>query len=194
MCLLDIQNYQDCYKQMLAYVQQRSEDDSDEVWLLQHHPVFTLGRAASRDHVINAGEIPVVQTDRGGEVTYHGPGQLVVYAMLDLRRLQLGVRDFVQGLLLWLQRILGYCGIVSELQPGRPGVYVQGAKIGTVGMRVGRRCSYHGLALNVDMDLSPFERINPCGHPGMQVTSMRELGIVASMEEVAKMAVQEFVL
>ena len=185
-------HYEDCYRQMRDYVAQRSADDADEVWFLQHHPVFTLGRAASSAHILNPGEIPVVQTDRGGEVTYHGPGQLVAYTMLDVRRRGLGVSSLVRELLLWLQRILAHYQVESELRPGQPGVYVGGAKIASVGMRVGRRCSYHGISFNVDMDLSPFAGINPCGYAGLQVTSLRELGVAAGVDEVAAIAEAEF--
>jgi lipoyl(octanoyl) transferase len=154
----------------------RDANTPDEIWLLEHPPVFTLGLNADAGHVLAAGDIPVVKIDRGGQVTYHGPGQLVVYPLIDIRRMGLGVRDLVTAL---ETAVIEYCaglGIEAATKPGAPGVYVRGRKIGSVGIRIRRGASYHGLALNVNMDLEPFQRINPCGYAGLQMTQLADLG------------------
>lgn len=162
---------------MRAFTDSRTQDTPDELWLLQHPAVFTQGQAGKAEHVLAPGDIPVVQVDRGGQVTYHGPGQWVVYLLIDLRRRSLGVRDLVTLIEASLVELLAGYGITAAADPKAPGVYVEGRKIASLGLRVRRGCSYHGLALNVDMDLEPFSRINPCGHAGLQVTSLAaELG------------------
>jgi lipoyl(octanoyl) transferase len=153
----------------------RDSNSPDELWLLQHPPVFTQGQAGKAEHVLAPGSIPVIQVDRGGQVTYHGPGQWVLYIMVDLRRQQLGVRDLVNLIERSVVQLLQEYGISAENKPDAPGVYVAGEKIASLGLRVRRGCSYHGLALNVDMDLEPFGRINPCGYAGLHVTSMARL-------------------
>ena len=150
----------------------RTEASADELWLLQHPRVFTQGQAGKAEHVLAAGDIPVIQVDRGGQVTYHGPGQWVLYLMINLRRHQLGVRGLVDLIELSLVELLAEYGITAAARPDAPGVYVNEEKIAALGLRVRKGCSYHGLALNVDMDLEPFARINPCGYKGLQVTSM----------------------
>jgi lipoyl(octanoyl) transferase len=160
---------------MRDYTETRTAATPDEVWLLEHPPVYTLGRAALPEHVLDAGTIPVVRTDRGGQVTYHGPGQLVVYPLLDLRRRNLGIKHLVQLLEECVIELLAGYAIRARRRPGAPGVYVDGAKIAALGLRVRRGCSYHGLSLNVDMDLAPFGRINPCGFPGLSVTQLAAL-------------------
>jgi lipoyl(octanoyl) transferase len=175
---------------MQAFTDARDASTPDEIWLLEHPPVFTLGLNADPNHVIDAGDIPVVQIDRGGQVTYHGPGQLVVYPLIDLRRAGLGVRDLVTAL---EQAVIGYAsefGIVAEVRRGAPGVYVAGRKLASVGIRIRRGASYHGLALNVDMDLAPFLRINPCGYPGLEMTQLAALGGPADVAAVAEPFVQ----
>lgn len=157
---------------MRHFTDARGADSSDELWLLQHPPVFTQGQAGKAEHVLAPGEIPVIQVDRGGQVTYHGPGQWVLYLLVDLRRRQLGVRDLVTLIERSLVQLLGEYSIAAASRPAAPGVYVADEKIASLGLRVRRGCSYHGLALNVDMDLEPFGRINPCGYAGLQVTSM----------------------
>ncbi|MGB3598048.1 MAG: lipoyl(octanoyl) transferase LipB, partial [Pseudomonas neustonica] len=147
----------------------------DEIWLLQHPPVFTQGQAGKAEHVLAAGDIPVVQAERGGQVTYHGPGQLVAYLLLDLRRLGLGVRDLVTAMEQALVDVLRQYDLDAAPKPDAPGVYVAGNKIASLGLRVRRGCSFHGLALNVDMDMEPFQRINPCGYAGLRMVQMREL-------------------
>ncbi|WP_417582117.1 lipoyl(octanoyl) transferase LipB [Nitrincola sp.] len=160
---------------MQAFTNQRQADTPDEIWLLQHHPVFTQGQAGKAEHLLNPGEIPVVKTDRGGQVTYHGPGQLMAYLLLDLRRKKLGVRDVVSLMEEAVIALLADYGQVAVARADAPGVYVDGCKIASLGLRVRRGCSFHGLALNVDMDLQPFARINPCGYAGLQMTQLRDL-------------------
>jgi lipoyl(octanoyl) transferase len=169
------QEYVPAVAAMRDYTEARTAATPDEVWLLEHPPVYTLGRAALPEHVLDAGTIPVVRTDRGGQVTYHGPGQLVVYPLLDLRRRNLGIKHLVQLLEECVIELLAGYAIRARRRPGAPGVYVDGAKIAALGLRVRRGCSYHGLSLNVDMDLAPFGRINPCGYPGLSVTQLAAL-------------------
>lgn len=183
---LGMVEYLPTWQAMQRITDERDADTEDEIWLLQHPPVFTLGMAADRGHVLAAGDIPLVQTDRGGQVTYHGPGQLVMYVLLDLRRSGLGVRDLVVLLERAVIELVAQHGVTAVGRREAPGVYVEGRKLASVGMRIRRGASYHGLALNVDMDLSPFARINPCGMAGMQVTQLRELGIAGSVEEVGE--------
>jgi lipoyl(octanoyl) transferase len=173
------------WEAMSAYTDTRDGDSPDRLWLVEHDPVFTQGQAGKAEHVLGAGDIPVVQVDRGGQVTYHGPGQLVVYPLLDLRRLKLGVRDLVDALEGAVIDTLADWAITGERRPGAPGVYVAGRKIMALGLRVRRGCSFHGLAFNVAMDLSPYARINPCGFAGLQLTQTSELGGPASIDEVA---------
>lgn len=169
------QDYAPTVAAMRDYTEGRTGATPDEVWLLEHPPVYTLGRAALPGHVLDAGAIPVVRTDRGGQVTYHGPGQLVVYPLLDLRRRDLGIKHLVHLLEECVIELLAGYAIEAARRPGAPGVYVAGAKIAALGLRVRRGCSYHGLSLNVDMDLAPFGRINPCGYPGLRVTQLAAL-------------------
>ncbi|MEO0420757.1 MAG: lipoyl(octanoyl) transferase LipB [Pseudomonadota bacterium] len=162
---------------MARYTSERDSDGPDEVWLVEHPPVFTLGLNASREHVLVIGDdIPVVDTDRGGQVTYHGPGQLVLYPLLALRRYGLGARSLVSLLEQSVVSVLAPFGIEAAADPAAPGVYVQGRKIASIGLRIRRGCSYHGIALNVNADLSPFARINPCGYQGLEVTRMIDEG------------------
>lgn len=176
---------------MQAFTRQRDRHAPDTVWMLEHTPVFTQGRAGRSEHLLDAGDIPVVQSDRGGQVTYHGPGQLMVYTLFDLKRLGIGVKAFVH----WLeQQVIDYLNtddISAVRRSGAPGVYVGGAKVAALGLRVSRGCSYHGFALNVAMDLSPYARINPCGYQGMAVTDLATLGLAHDMSAVrARLAAQ----
>jgi lipoyl(octanoyl) transferase len=169
-------DYEPTWREMQRITDTRDATTPDEIWLLEHPPVFTLGLNADAGHVLAAGDIPVVKIDRGGQVTYHGPGQLVVYPLIDIRRMGLGVRDLVTAL---ERAVIDYCaslGIEAATRAGAPGVYVKGQKIGSVGIRIRRGASYHGLALNVNMDLEPFQRINPCGYAGLQMTQLASLG------------------
>ncbi len=167
-------DYLDVWRDMRAFTDQRDEHSDDQLWLLQHSPVFTQGQAGKPEHLLVPGDIPVVQADRGGQVTYHGPGQWVVYLLLDLRRRGMGVRALVDLIEESVVALLGEYGIAAAPRRDAPGVYVGDAKIASLGLRVRRGCSYHGLALNVDMDLEPFSRINPCGYEGMAVTCLRD--------------------
>jgi lipoyl(octanoyl) transferase len=168
-------DYQSCWQAMSDFTNHRTPDTPDELWLVQHPPVFTQGQAGKPEHLLVPGDIPVVQSDRGGQVTYHGPGQLVAYPLLDLRRLKMGVRDLVTRIEQSLVDTLADYGIVSAPKADAPGVYVEGRKIASLGLRVRKGCSFHGLALNVNMDLSPFSRINPCGYRGLEMTQMADL-------------------
>jgi lipoic acid synthetase len=180
-------DYEPTWREMQRITDTRDEHTPDEIWLLEHPPVFTLGLNADASHVLAAGDIPVVKIDRGGQVTYHGPGQLVVYPLIDIRRAGLGVRDLVTAL---ERAVIAYCkslGITAECRKNAPGVYVDGKKIASVGLRIRRGASYHGLAFNVNMDLEPFGRINPCGYAGLQMTQLAELGSPdASVESVGQ--------
>jgi lipoyl(octanoyl) transferase len=178
------QPYEPVWRAMQAFTDTRDETTPDALWIVEHDPVFTLGQAGKPEHVLAAGEIPVIHVDRGGQVTYHGPGQLVVYPLLDLKRLKIGVRDYV---CLIEQAIIDTCAewnIHAQRRDGAPGVYVAGAKIGALGIRVRRGCTFHGLSFNIAMDLEPFQRINPCGYQGLQTIALSDLGGPASMETV----------
>ncbi len=186
-------DYTQTWTRMREFVTARGDAASDEIWFVEHPPVFTLGLAGSRAHLLDPGTIPVIATDRGGQVTYHGPGQLVAYTLFDLRRLGLGPREFVRRLESAVLATLASYGIAGQRRAGAPGVYVNGAKIASLGLRIRRHYCYHGLALNVALDLEPFSRINPCGYPGLQVTSMVELGqrvTVADVQPVLETALR----
>lgn len=170
-------DYETVWRSMQAFTKARGQDTADELWFVEHPPVFTLGLAAKPEHVLDAGPIPVVRIDRGGQVTWHGPGQLVAYVLLDLRRAGVGVKELVRRLEQSVIDLLAGYGIRGERRAGMPGVYVAGAKIAAVGLRVSRGCSFHGIALNVDADLSAFARINPCGYPGLAATRLADLGV-----------------
>lgn len=178
-------DYADIFQRMQTFNQTRQPDTADEIWMLQHHPVFTLGLNGKAEHVLDAGNIPLIKTDRGGQVTYHGPGQLIVYILLDVRRNGLGIRDIVTRLEHSVIHYLASENIVAVARKDAPGVYVQGQKIAALGLRVKSGSCYHGLSLNVNMDLTPFTRINPCGYAGMEVTSLQRLGLQISVEQVA---------
>lgn len=172
--LAGLQDYPATWAAMRAFTDTRDATTPDELWLLEHPPVFTLGQAGRPEHLLAPGAIPVIQTDRGGQVTYHGPGQLVAYLLLDLRRAGIGVKRLVERLEQAVIDLLAGHGIQAERRTDAPGVYVTGAKIASLGLRVRNGCCYHGLALNVDMDLEPFGRINPCGYAGLAVTQLAE--------------------
>jgi lipoyl(octanoyl) transferase len=178
-CELGLQAYEQVWTAMTEFTNTRTSETADQLWLVQHPPVFTQGQAGKAEHLLVPGDIPVVQSDRGGQVTYHGPGQLVAYPLLDLRRLKMGVRDLVTAIEQTIVATLAHYQIEAFPKPDAPGVYVnsQGRvdKIASLGLRVRRGCSFHGLALNVAMDLSPFARINPCGYQGLAMTQMQDL-------------------
>lgn len=165
-------------------------DCDDEIWVLQHLPVYTLGQAGDPGHILSAGEIPVVQSDRGGQVTYHGPGQLIVYPLIDLRRYKLGVRSLVELLEDVVILLLRECGIEAVSRRDAPGVYVDGKKIAALGLRIRHGCSFHGLSLNVDMDLEPFTRINPCGYTGLEVTQISDITDAKDIQSIASRLVE----
>lgn len=167
-----IEPYQSLYKEMLGFTKNRTAQTADELWFLQHQPVFTQGQAGKAEHILFPGEIPVIQTDRGGQVTYHGPGQLVVYLLLDIKRRGIGARVLVESIERALVTTLEHWQVNAVAKTDAPGVYVGDKKIASLGLRIKNGCSFHGLALNVDMDLEPFQRINPCGFTGMQMTQI----------------------
>ncbi|OOG24754.1 octanoyltransferase [Thioalkalivibrio denitrificans] len=183
---LGLADYEPVWRRMQAFTDTRDEHTADELWLVEHPPVFTLGLNGKREHLLDPGPIPVLHVDRGGQVTYHGPGQAVLYVLLDLRRRRLGVRALVTHLEQAVVSLLADHGIHGEPRPDAPGVYVDGAKIAALGLRVRRGASYHGIALNVDPDLSAFERINPCGFEGLAATSLKRLGVDMDMETAGR--------
>jgi len=182
---LGLTDYEPTWRAMQRFTEERGADTADEIWFLEHRAVFTLGVAASRAHLLAPGDIPVVQIDRGGQVTYHGPGQLVIYPLVDLKRAALGIRDFVSALERSVIALAARYHISAECRRGAPGVYVEGRKLASVGVRVRRMGSFHGLALNVALDLEPFGRINPCGYAGLRMTQLSELGGPHSVSECA---------
>lgn len=181
---LGLTDYHETWAAMKQYTRLRDEHSVDQLWITEHPPVFTQGLNGRGEHLLAPGDIPVVQVDRGGQVTYHAPGQLVVYCLLDLVRLGLGVKGLVARMESSLiELLLGY-GIAAQTREGAPGVYVGPAKIAALGLRIRKGCCYHGLSLNVDMDLEPFSRIDPCGYPGLAVTQMRDFGIDAGLDRL----------
>lgn len=188
-CRLGRQPYAPVWRAMQSYTDARAADSPDQLWLVEHEPVFTLGQAGKPEHVLLPGDIPVVRVDRGGQVTYHGPGQLVAYPLLDLRRLGIGVRELVCRIEQATIDSLAEWGVQAHRVDGAPGIYVGGAKVMALGLRVRRGCSFHGLAFNVAMDLSPYAGINPCGYQGLAVTQLLDLGGPASLDAVAAVLV-----
>lgn len=181
---LGVMAYQESYDVMREFTANRDENTSDEIWLLEHPPTFTQGLNGKTEHLLDPGKIPLIQVDRGGQITYHGPGQLIAYLLLDLRRHKMGVRQLVTAMEQSVIDLVSNYGITANARTDAPGVYVGGAKIAAIGLRVKRGRSYHGLSLNIDMDLTPFSHINPCGHPGMVVTDLRTLGVTDSLEKI----------
>ena len=190
---LGLKPYQPVLEQMRAFTDTRDSQCADELWVLEHPPVYTLGQAGNPAHILDAGEIEIVQADRGGQVTYHGPGQLVVYVLVDLRRLGFGVRALVNMLESTVVAFLRDRGIEANSDPEAPGVYVEGQKVAALGLRVRRGCSFHGLSINVDMDLEPFSRINPCGYADLRVTQLRDLGVFTNVADTAKEVTERLV-
>ena len=186
---LGIKAYTETYEQMRSLV--KADTFKDQIWLLEHDPVFTLGTAADPLHVLNPGEIPVIQTDRGGEVTFHGPGQLVIYFLLDIKSRKTGPKSLVADLQTLIQTILSHFAIQSNCVEGAPGVYVKEKKIASIGLRISKGRTYHGISLNVDMDLEPFSRINPCGYEGLEVTQISDFDSNVTMEGVESIAREE---
>ncbi len=189
---LGLSDYVDALQKMRYLTDLRDEASHDELWLLEHPRVFTQGQAGRTEHLLDAGGIPVIHSDRGGQVTYHGPGQLVAYALVDLRRCQRGVRHLVDGLEQCIIDMLAAAGITGQRRNRAPGVYVSGRKVCALGLRIRNGCSYHGLALNVDMDLEPFQRIDPCGYRGLEVTRLKDLGIPWDVDSAVRRLVAAF--
>ncbi|MDC0664035.1 lipoyl(octanoyl) transferase LipB [Marinobacter sp. SS21] len=187
---LGLQPYQEVWEAMKAYTADRDDQTPDELWCLEHPRVYTQGQAGKAEHILAPGDIPVIQVDRGGQVTYHGPGQLVIYLMLDLGRAKLGVRVLVDHIEQAIVEVLGELGIEAAPRADAPGVYVGSAKIASLGLRVRRGCSFHGLALNVDMDMTPFARINPCGYAGMSMCQVVDFAPDASVASLAQSLTQ----
>ena len=187
---LGIKDYQSTWLDMQRFTEERTAQTADELWVVEHYPVYTLGLNGKREHLLSMSDIPVINTDRGGQVTYHGPGQLVVYTLLDIKRLEFSVRALVTLLEQTVIKTLADYGIQSEAKHDAPGVYVQGQKIASIGLRIKKNCSYHGLSLNNQMDLSPFEHINPCGYSGLKITQLSDLGVNVSFNELANVVTQ----
>lgn len=189
---LGLQPYVPVSQEMHDFTDRRDDDTPDEIWLVEHPPVFTQGQAGKAEHVLAAGDIPVIQSDRGGQVTYHGPGQQVMYVLINLKRRKIGVRELVTLLENTVINTLAQLDIVANARPDAPGVYVDGKKICSLGLRIRKGCSFHGLALNIDMDLAPFMRINPCGYAGMEMTQVSKLVENASMDKIRTILIQHF--
>ena len=185
---LGLTDYQDSYDAMKAHITKPNFEN--QIWLLEHPPVFTLGTAASKEHILDAKNIPVIQTDRGGEVTYHGPGQLVIYFLLDIKTLKWGPKALVKNLEDFLQDLLKQYDIETNIISGAPGVYVQDKKIASIGLRISRGKTYHGISLNVDMDTEPFKQINPCGYEGLKVTQIKDFIDTIDIKEVESSAIK----
>lgn len=185
--------YRDCWRAMQKFTDSRDASTADELWLVEHPAVFTLGQAGKPEHLLAPGNIPVVESDRGGQVTYHGPGQVVAYPLVDLHRLGIGVREFVQRIEEVVILVLAGYGVCGERREGAPGIYVQGAKIAALGLRVRRGCTFHGLAFNVAMELEPFSRINPCGLRGLAVTQLLDFEPAATPARVGKQVAEALV-
>jgi len=183
--------YEPVWRAMQAFTDARGPDTPDELWLVEHDPVFTLGQAGKPEHVLMPGDIPVLHVDRGGQVTYHGPGQIVLYPLLDLKRLKVGVREYVERIEQAVIDTLAEWNIEGSRREGAPGIYVGGAKVMALGIRVRRGCTFHGLAFNIAMDLSPFHRINPCGYAGLQVTSVVDLGGPSGLDAVKPVLIDQ---
>jgi lipoyl(octanoyl) transferase len=185
---LGLRDYDDTWQSMKSHI--REEDFKNEIWFIEHPPVFTLGTAADQKHILNPKDIPVVQSDRGGEVTYHGPGQLVIYFMIDVKKSKLGPKTLVKSLQEFTKSLLKECSIESQFIDGAPGVYVNEKKIASIGLRISKGKTYHGISINVDMDLTPFSYINPCGYEGLEVTQIKELNDKVAIKDVERLAIE----
>lgn len=190
---LGMVDYESTWRAMQSFTNERTADTLDEIWLVQHPPTYTQGQAGKPEHLLNPTDIPVVKIDRGGQITYHGPGQIVAYLLLDLRRWKINVRELVRLMEQAVIGLLAEYGVAAEGRVDAPGVYVGDAKIAALGLKIKKSCSYHGLSFNVDMDLSPFDNINPCGYEGLRVTQAVELGITVPLEELQAQLTQNLV-
>ncbi len=189
---LGLREYEPVWRAMQAFTDSRNSETPDEIWFTEHSPVFTLGVNASREHLLAPGDIPVVQIDRGGQVTYHGPGQLMIYPLIDLRRSGMGVRPLVTALEQSVVDLAAGFGIAAASRADAPGVYVDGVKLASIGLRIRRGASFHGMALNVDVDLEPFARINPCGFTNLEVTTLARLGAERDLDTVQRQLLPHF--
>jgi lipoyl(octanoyl) transferase len=187
---LGLQDYKITWHDMQRFTQGRNTESADELWIVEHLPVYTLGLNGKREHLLNTGTIPVINSDRGGQVTYHGPGQLVIYTLLDIKRLNLGIRQLVTVLEQAMIYTLAEFGVLAVSRADAPGVYVNGKKIGSIGLRIKKNCSYHGLSLNNDMDLRPFDNINTCGYSDLKVTQLADLGVAICTNQLANSVIQ----
>lgn len=190
---LGMVDYEPTWRAMQRFTEERTADTVDEIWLVQHPPTYTQGQAGKAEHLLHPTSIPVVKIDRGGQITYHGPGQIVAYLLLDLRRWKINVRELVRLMEQAVIDLLAEYGVKAEGREDAPGVYVDGAKIAALGLKIKKSCSYHGLSFNVDMDLSPFDNINPCGYQGLRVTQCIKLGITVPLEELQAELTQNLV-
>jgi len=190
---LGLQDYQTTWLAMQRFTLERTAQTPDELWIVEHFPVYTLGLNGKREHLLSTGHIPVINSDRGGQVTYHGPGQLVIYTLLDIKRLKLGVRQLVSTLENAMISVLAQYGITAAARADAPGVYVEGKKIGSIGIRIKNNASYHGFSLNNHMDLSPFDHINTCGYSGLEVTQVSDLGVTIENDALASQLVQALI-
>jgi lipoyl(octanoyl) transferase len=188
---LGLQDYETTWHAMQQFTQDRTPNTPDELWITEHPSVYTLGLNGKSEHILNAGNIPVIKSDRGGQVTYHGPGQLIVYTLLDIKRLDLNIRELVSALENTMIQVLKSYGHTAIARADAPGVYVDEQKIGSIGLRIKRNCSYHGLSLNNTIDLDPFNNINPCGYAGLKATSLAKLGAKLNTTELATSVVNE---
>jgi lipoyl(octanoyl) transferase len=187
---LGLQDYDITWQAMQRFTQERNTFANDELWIVEHPPVYTLGLNGKREHLLTIGNIPVINSDRGGQVTYHGPGQVIIYVLLDIKRLNLGVRQLVTLLEQAMIGVLFQYDIVAVAKLDAPGVYVNDKKIGSIGLRIKKNCSYHGLSLNNDMDLSPFDDINTCGYSDLKVTQLSDLGVTISTQQLTSSVIQ----
>jgi lipoyl(octanoyl) transferase len=187
-----MQDYESIWHAMQGYTDTRDNDSQDELWIVEHSPVFTQGQAGKSEHILNPGNIPVIQVDRGGQVTYHGPGQLVVYPLIDIKRNKLGVRQLVNHIEQSIVDMLAQYDIKAYAKADAPGVYIDERKVASLGLRIRKGCSFHGLALNVDMDLAPFQRINPCGYAGLEMVQCKALGGPQTVQEAGDKLIQTF--
>jgi lipoyl(octanoyl) transferase len=187
---LGLQPYEAIWRDMQQFTQERTEETPDEIWVLEHLPIYTLGLNGKQEHLLYPGDIPIIQSDRGGQVTYHGPGQLIIYTLLDIKRLKLGIRQLVTLLEQSMVTALAEFGITAIAKPEAPGVYVDNKKIGSIGIRIKNNASYHGISLNNNMDLTPFDHINTCGFRDLQVTQLADFGVSVNTAELAIPVVQ----
>ncbi|RBW47787.1 octanoyltransferase [Psychromonas sp. B3M02] len=188
---LGVKPYQETWQAMSDFTEQRDQDTTDEIWLVEHTPVFTQGLAGKAEHLLRTSDIPVVKSDRGGQITHHAPGQLIAYLLINIRRKDFNVRSLVSIIEQAIIDLLADYNVIAIAKPDAPGVYVDGKKIASLGLKIRKGCSFHGLALNVDMDLKPFLQINPCGYAGLEMTQCRDLGISASVAELSPLLIEK---